>query len=103
MYILWNRLAIIITDEIPARLLKEFSEEFAALLTFLFQASIQQSLVPLDWKHANIMPVFKKGDCSLCSNYRPVSLTCICSKILKHIVYSHISSHLSQYSILCDE
>ena len=33
-------------DEIPARFLKEFSEEFAALLTFLFQASIQQSLVP---------------------------------------------------------
>ena len=90
-------------DEIPARLLKEFSEEFATLLTFLFQTSIQQSLVPLDWKHANIMPTFKKGDRSLCSNYRPVSLTCICSKILEHIVYSHISSHLSQYSILCNE
>ena len=28
---------------------------------------------------------------------------CICSKILEHIVYSHISSHLSQYNILCNE
>ena len=74
-------------NEIPARLLKEFSEEFASLLTFLFQASINQSLVPLDRKHANIMSVFKKGDRSLRSNYRPVSLTCICSKILEHIVH----------------
>ena len=74
-----------------------------SLLTLLFQASIHQSLVPLDWKHANIMPIFKKGDRSLCSNNRPVSLTCICSKIVEHIVYSHISSHLSQYDILCNE
>ena len=41
-------------DQIPARLLKEFSEELAPLLTLLFQASIHQSLVPLNSKHAKI-------------------------------------------------
>ena len=72
-------------------------------MILIFQASIHQSRVPPDWKQANIVPVFKKGDCTLCSNYRPVSLTCICSKILEHIIYSHIFSHLSQHNILCDE
>ena len=90
-------------DGIPARFLKLFYAELALLLTFVFQASIHQSTVPLDWKQANIVPIFKKGDRTLCTNYRPVSLTCICSKLLEHILYSHIYSHLSDHNILCDE
>ena len=90
-------------DKIPAHFLKLCSTEIAPILTLIFQASIHQSRVPPDWKQANIVPVFKKGDRTLCSNYRPVSLTCICSKILEHIIYSHIFSHLSQHNILCDE
>ena len=81
-------------DEIPAHLLKEACKEFAPSLSFIFQASLQQCTVPLDWKRANIVPLFKKGDRSTPSNYRPVSLTCICSKLLEHIVYSHIQHTL---------
>jgi len=90
-------------DKIPTHLLKLCATEFAPILTLIFQASIHQSRVPPDWKQANIVPIFKKGDRTLCSNYRPVSLTCICSKILEHIIYTHIFSHLSQHNILCDE
>ena len=90
-------------DKIPAHFLKLCSTEIAPILILIFQASIHQSRVPPDWKQANIVPVFKKGDRTLCSNYRPVSLTCICSKILEHIIYSHIFFHLSQHNILCDE
>jgi len=32
-----------------------------------------------------------------------VSSTCICSKLLEHIVYSHIYAHLNKYNILCDQ
>ena len=34
---------------------------------------------------------------------RPVSLTSICCKLLEHIIYSHIFSHLKQHNILCDQ
>lgn len=90
-------------DGVPARFLKLWSAELAPILTLIFQASIHQTSIPLDWKQANIVPIFKKGDRTQCSNYRPVSLTCICSKLLEHILYSHIYSHLSLYNILCDE
>ena len=50
-----------------------------------------------------MVPLFKKGDRAAPSNYRPVSLTCICSKILEHIIYSHICTHLTRYNILCDQ
>ena len=33
---------------------------------------------------------------------KPISLICICTKILEHIVYSSISKHLQSYDVLCD-
>ena len=38
--------------------------------------------------------VFKKGDKSLASNYRPISLTCILCKVLEHILASNIVKHI---------
>ena len=53
-------------DNIPPFILKDLADYFAPIFTILFQASINQattsSIVPDDWKHANISPVFKKGD-----------------------------------------
>jgi hypothetical protein len=90
-------------DEISARLLKEFATEFGSVLTDIFNKSIKQCEVPKDWKQANVIPVFKKGEKCLTSNYRPVSLlTCICCKILEHIVVSNILKHLDEQNILVD-
>ena len=49
-------------DNIPGRLLKEAADELAPGLTHLFQSSIDNGTVPLDWKSALVAPVFKKGD-----------------------------------------
>ena len=46
--------------------------------------------------------VFKKGEIYLASNYRPVSLTCICCKVLEHIVVSNMVKHLEIHDILVD-
>ena len=81
-------------DKIPCRLLKELAYQIAPALTLLYRASIIQGAVPSDWKMANIVPIFKKGSKSSPSNYRPISLTSICCKILEHIIYSGISHHL---------
>ena len=87
-------------DEIPTTLLKKLATVISPALTRIFQASLHQCLIPMDWKSANVVPVFKKGERSISSNYRPVSLTCICSKLLEHIIYSHIFLHLKKYDIL---
>ena len=86
-------------DKIPASLLKNLATSLAPALTMIFKASLSQSSLPSEWKIANIVPIFKKGNRNNPGNYRPVSLTCICSKLLEHIVYSHIFSHLSKYNI----
>lgn len=90
-------------DGIPAYFLKECSNEIAPILTLIFQCSMQQGSMPDEWKTANIIPIFKKGDRTSTGNYRPVSLTSICSKLLEHIIYSSIFCHLKEYNILCEE
>ena len=45
-------------DSIPADLLKETCEEITPSLTFIFKASMQQCTLPVDWKEANVVPLF---------------------------------------------
>ena len=45
-------------------------------------------------------PIFKKGDKHNPCNYRPVSLTCIISKCMEHILVSNIMQHLDSNKIL---
>ena len=73
-------------DCIPARLLKELSMELARALTHIVQASLQQGRIPTECEKVNVVPIFKKGNHSLPSNYCPVSLTSICCKQLEHII-----------------
>ena len=57
-------------------------------------------MVPEDWHTANIFALHKKGPKDSAENYRPISLTSICTKILEHIVYSSISRFLENNSKL---
>ena len=75
-------------DAIRARLLKE--AELAPILTTIYRASLQQATFPEEWKKANVVPTFKKGDHSAASNYRPVSLTSIASKVMERIISSPV-------------
>ena len=42
--------------------------------------------MPADWKFANVSPIHKKGSRAMANNYRPVSLTCLASKIMESII-----------------
>ena len=87
-------------DGIRPKVLKELSSQLAPILTLLFKASLHQQSLPDIWKHANVSPIYKKGDKTNPSNYRPVSLTCISCKLLEHIICSNLSQHLKRNNIL---
>ena len=89
-------------DEIPGRFLKTCAREIADIYQVLFQASLDQGIVPQDWKEANVVPLFKKGDRSDPANYRPISLTSLSCKLLEHVVQSNVMSHLDKYNVLDD-
>ncbi len=89
-------------DQIPPWFMKEHANVIAPVLTNIFQESINSGVVPQGWKNANVTAVFKKGKKTDPSNYRPISLTSVASKVLEHIVHSHIMKFFEEHSILTD-
>ena len=89
-------------DEIPNRLLQTIAQELAPVMTKMFQMSLDAGALPSIWKHALVQPVYKSGDRKLASNYRPISLTCTCCKMLEHIIRTSITEHLHSQNIICD-
>ena len=91
-------------DELTPRILKELHEEMAPAVTYLFQKSpnLGQTPGPIDWKHAYVFPIFKKGARHEPANYKPVSLTCILCKLMEHIIVSegNVMKHLENNKVL---
>ena len=89
-------------DQVSGKILKEISTDITPAIQLIFQKSLFTGTIPTDWKHANVCPVFKKGDKHNAINYIPVSLTCILCKLCKHVISSNIMQHLENHSILYD-
>jgi hypothetical protein len=52
--------------------------------------TVNNAAIPSDWKKAIVVPIYKGGDRSLVSNYRPASLTSIVCKQMEHVVSSYL-------------
>ena len=89
-------------DQIPPWFLKTFAADIALIVTNIFRDSIDSGTVPHKWKEANVCAVLKKGKKSDPANYRPISLTCVASNILEHIIHSFIMTHLNDHNILTE-
>jgi len=87
-------------DNIPTWFLQTCSAEVAPVLQVIFTQSLKTHMLPKDWLSANITPIYKKGDRSSPVNYRPISLTSVCCKIMEHIIFSFIMGHLERNNLL---
>lgn len=87
-------------DGIPNEFLYRYAQWVAKYLTIIFQTSINQASFPVAWKEAKIIPVHKSGNTSEVGNYRPISLTSTCSKLLEHILCKHLSNYLDTHNLL---
>lgn len=83
-------------------MLRSTALSIAPSLTKLFNLSITSGTLPDAWKHARIVPIFKKGDKSLPSNYRPTSVLSTVSKVLERHIHSLIFSFISENSLISD-
>ena len=61
---------------------------------------LQEGIVPLEWKEANIIPLFKNGSRNKSVNYRPVSLTSVICKLLESIIRDHIMDFLIKHKLI---
>lgn len=89
-------------DSIPPRILHETRDFICEPLCHIFQLSWDAGRLPTEWKEADISAIFKKGKKSDPDNYRPVSLTSVCCKIMEKIIRHEIISYLETNGILDD-
>ena len=87
-------------DGIPPKLLKEIVEQISTPLAKLFNLSLEEGIVPSEWKEANITPLFKKGSRNKPENYRPVSLTSVVCKLLETLIRDHMVEFLVKRKLI---
>lgn len=78
-------------DNIPNQFLKRYAQWCSRYLSCIFRKSLSTSQLPEDWKTATIIPIYKSGDKSNESNFRPISLTSTACKLLEHIILKHLT------------
>ena len=69
------------------KMLKGVSKNVSKSLCILMNRSYDEGIFPDIWKLANVIPIFKKGDKSQPSNYRPVALLSCIGKLQEKIVF----------------
>ena len=87
-------------DNISVRIIKFCINSVAHPLTFIFQNSMATRTFPTQRKRANIVPIHKKNDKQIESNYRPVSFLTICSKIFEKLIFNELFKFLEDNNLL---
>ena len=91
-------------DGIHPRIIRQLNLAIASTLQVIFEKTYKEGVVPGDWRRTNICPIYKKkGARKDLANYRPISLTCIASKLFEHIVTSNLMGHLGNHGILYEK
>ena len=81
-------------DGIAGRMLRATAVAITPSITKLFNLSLACATFPDDWKMARIVPVSKASNPSSPTNYRPVSILPVISKLLEHHVHKLVFQHL---------
>ena len=87
-------------DEISTFLLKCVISYIAEPLSYVLNLALNNGIFPKKMKLAKVCPIFKAGDKSDFSNYRPISLLSSFSKIFEKVIATRIISFIEKHSII---
>ena len=82
------------------KLLKEIVQQISTPLGKVFNLSLEEGIVPSEWKEANITPLFKKGSRNMPENYIPVSLTSVVCKLLETLIRSNLVKFFVKHKLI---
>ena len=87
-------------DDLPSNMLKDCRDFISKPLCYILNLSFRTGRVPDIWKKAKLKPLHKTGATNDPSNYRPISVLPILSKILERAMRSQLSSYLENNNLL---
>ena len=89
-------------DEIPAKVIKQVSNEITPPLTQIFNRSMNEGIFPNQFKTSKVTPIFKKGNKQEVKNYRPISVLPCLSKVLEKLIHDRLIEFITQNQIISD-
>ena len=90
-------------DQIPLNVVKAAKDIIAPIMALLINHSFNIGIFPNALKMANIKPIFKSGNQSELSNYRPISLLNSFSKIYEKASYNRLLKFIIKNDILYEK
>ena len=88
--------------DIKVRIFKEVGEEISEFLSLTINGIFNTCIFPDSLKLAHVTPIFKSGEKKIFSNYRPISVLPVLSKIVEKCLYSRLINFLNKYNIITD-
>ena len=76
--------------EIPPIVLSQCAKSLAPSLCALINKLLELGQFPEDWRNANIRLIYKSGDKFDITNYRPISLLSVASKVAERCIFNRI-------------
>ena len=89
-------------DGIHPMVLKACAQVLTLPLCLIFRKSLNESVLPDDWKVSRVVPIFKGGSKAIALNYRPVSMTATPCKMMERLLVEHIVEYLEDNQLLSD-
>lgn len=83
-------------DGISSYVLKKIAYLLVDVLAYVFNRCVFEGVFPEELKCADVIPLFKKGSVTEISNYRPISLLSVFSKIFEKLMKNRIMSFLDK-------
>ena len=90
------------SDGIPGHVIKKVIDAILIPIVHICNKSFITGIFPSKFKIARITPIYKKGDKDELSNYRPISILPVLSKVLERLVCTRLTEHLENNEIITD-
>lgn len=90
-------------DNLNTKIIKAISAYVSSPLEHIFNLCKVESIWPKALKTAVVVPIYKAGNRSCISNYRPISLLSNIAKILEKIICRKLNAFLRKYNIILDK
>ena len=84
-------------DNISSYFLKVGMPILAPSLSEIFNLSMSKGLFPNDWKIARVAPIYKDGPTDVDSNYRPISVLPVVSRLFEKLICDQFYSFLNEH------